>query len=486
MADRLAIPVPDAQKKVAAWMVRVRNVADRPLPLLFVHGPVGAGKSVLVAEAARAANVRLVDIGSDDIDIDGTTGNEVPALRTKQSLEQWRAMVQMRSFAPQALVIDDAECVLARVARAKHDADDADVDSTHSANAETLMALAGYRTPLIIIAAETYNNTTLDELRRTKNVRVEHVFMPRPALSDVRGLLAREFPLVPTAACAEAAEAHAGDVRRARLALAVGASHGQEQGRLSAAHAPVFAVADALLGRAGNFAPTDAATRARLAAPYLRLLTTLVSSQYAAALPPDDVETLSYVADTIAETNDRGYSDTMRTDILTEHVTQCIRSAHVDSTTQPKYLSYATDTRGNLAPGAAELALALRHHQFATLAATDRFLNYTRDNESRSATAAMRVETGTRLARDRDVLDAAAALANLAVPESVTLRPFKETTEALAALNRGIRKRGAPVAWDAPPALRVVPPPTTVTPRSELTQSATWFRTPSPRAGSPV
>ena len=49
---------------IESWMHRVRDTSQRPLPMLVVSGPVGAGKTVGVRSAARHAKVRLVEIGS--------------------------------------------------------------------------------------------------------------------------------------------------------------------------------------------------------------------------------------------------------------------------------------------------------------------------------------------------------------------------------------------------------------------------------------
>jgi len=327
---------------VREWMQRAADARDRPLPLLIVSGPPGAGKSVGVRAAARDARVQLIELGSDSTDAGGGGGGgkSTSSLSTRTSLDRWREIVRARTLRPRILFIDDAESLL----RAPYDSREQQTPSVND-----IVALGAQNVPVVVAVYDFYATPVLRALKRAaaNSSDVLHVVMARPNADTMHAILSaspqQNATVVVDAATVRAVVAGAhGDVRRARndlywqqlvahraglnvaAAAAASSSSGDSDSRSErdralsrqrrrhamapariGVHSNVFDVTDALLGVAGSRLPDGGSAGGaleRVLALHAPTTARLVFTHYLDALPPSTPASLEFVATIAAPT----------------------------------------------------------------------------------------------------------------------------------------------------------------------------------------
>lgn len=189
---------------VREWMSRVCNQQDRPLPVLFVFGPAGCGKTDGVRQAALAAGgPRIVGLGSDSTDDGGGGGGGRGMFTGEAMLKHWHEVTHARTLWPQCLVIDDADSLLVEKLASK-----------------TVLAVGDGQTPVVIIATDAWATPVLRELSKMRDSpKLKHVRAYGMSDRDVVCLLARERPDLPQDLVQAVVGERGADVRACRQQL---------------------------------------------------------------------------------------------------------------------------------------------------------------------------------------------------------------------------------------------------------------------------
>ena len=281
--------VPRRYNEIAAWMHRARNINDRPMPMLVVSGPVGCGKTAAIETAARAANVHLISVGSDD----DTTASKVV-------WDQWKHVVRSYTLDARVLFIDDGDALL---------------DNALGIKLDEFINLGAHQMPVVVTVADWFAGGSLLSALRTKqkSARLEPVRLPMPTCEAVARQLAIEFPppnpvaLLSSEERAEAARAlkrvavaSNGDLRRARFDAQFARETIEKcRAGVIGINSSPFDQIKALLGVSGTLPAPDVILSMN-GGKSTTTLETLVHTHHASALPDESIEAAALHADILS------------------------------------------------------------------------------------------------------------------------------------------------------------------------------------------
>lgn len=316
------------------WMKRVVNRSIRPLPPLVISGPTGTGKTAGITESARRNGIHIVSEGSDDtMPDDATRGSFIG----EKAIATWKQTLSGRSLVTQILVIDDADTFLGR----------------NGEKTDQFLDMARGATPVVVIAIDLYATDLLRGFTAKNSVFVKT--KPLSAM-QMQALLSREFPNTPMPTVKSVMALRPGDVRAARLALALGVPKPVDAGTHITMASSIFDVVNASLGIDGRM-PDNEQTAEGIMRSNVESYAAMLPAHYVTACKdlPNDLEMLAHMAACVSAADE--YSQ-MAEHMLLRRIPAAIREKRLqNSHVRPPRLDFRGPKGG---PGSKEAADANR------------------------------------------------------------------------------------------------------------------------------